>query len=54
MAAGQRADQLWSSVITYLLTSLRGIWPYLYLVDDVWSRKVMAWIVAEQKDADRR
>jgi putative transposase len=29
---------------------MRGIWLYLYLVIDVWSRKVVAWDVAERED----
>ena len=36
--------------ITYLPTTVRGIWLYLYLVIDVWSRKVVAWDVAERED----
>ena len=40
-----RADgpnQVWSWDITYLPTTVRGVWLYLYLVIDVWSRKVVA------------
>jgi transposase InsO family protein len=44
-------NQLWSWDITYLPTSVRGVWLYLYLVIDVWSRKVVAWEVAEREDA---
>ena len=29
---------------------MRGIWLYLYLVIDVWSRKVVAWDVDERED----
>ena len=50
----RRADgpnQLWSWDITYLPTSVRGIWLYLYLVVDVWSRKIVAWDVHEREDA---
>ena len=47
-AAG--ANQVWSWDITYLPTSVRGIWLYLYLVIDVWSRKVVAWDVADRED----
>jgi len=50
----RRADgpnQLWSWDITYLPTSVRGVWLYLYLVVDVWSRKIVAWDVAEREDA---
>ena len=31
-------NQVWSWDITYLPTSVRGVWLYLYLVIDVWSR----------------
>jgi len=43
-------NQVWSWDITYLLTSVLGVWLYLYLVVDVWSRKVVAWDVAERED----
>jgi transposase InsO family protein len=41
---------VWSWDISYLPTTVRGIWLYLYLVIDVWSRKVVAWDVAERED----
>jgi transposase InsO family protein len=44
------ANQVWSWDITYLPTTVRGIWLYLYLVIDVWSRKVVAWDVGERED----
>jgi len=34
----------------YLLTTVRGIWLYLYLVIDVWSRKVVASDLDERED----
>ena len=49
-----RADgpnQVWSWDITYLPTTVRGVWLYLYLVIDIWSRKVVAWDVAEREDS---
>jgi putative transposase len=39
-------NQLWSWAITYLPNIVRGAWLYLYLVIDVWRRKVVAWDVA--------
>jgi putative transposase len=45
-----RADgpnQVWSWDISFLPTTVRGVWLYLYLVIDVRSRKVVAWDVAE-------
>ncbi|HYP04048.1 MAG TPA: IS3 family transposase [Cyanobium sp.] len=44
-------NQVWSWDITYLPTSVRGVWLYLYLVIDVWSRKAVAWDVAEREDS---
>jgi putative transposase len=49
-----RADgpnQVWSWDISFLPTTVRGVWLYLYLVIDVWSRKVVAWDVAEVESA---
>lgn len=37
--------------ITYLPTSVRGIWLFHYLVIVLWRRKVVAWDVAEWEDA---
>jgi putative transposase len=36
-------NQVWSWDITYLPTSVRGVWMYLYLVIDVWSRLPGPW-----------
>ena len=36
----------------FLPTTVRGVWLYLYLVVDVWSRKVVAWDVAEVESAE--
>ena len=47
-----RADgpnQVWCWDISYLPTSVKGIWLYLYLVVDIWSKKVVASDV-EQSD----
>jgi len=49
-----RADgpnQVWSWDITYLPTTVRDVWLNLYMVVDVWSRKVVAWDVAEVESA---
>jgi transposase InsO family protein len=35
-------NEVWSWDITDLPTSVRGVWLYLYLVIDVWNRKVVA------------
>ena len=44
-------NEVWSWDITYLATNVRGVWLYLYLVIDVWSRKIVAWDVAEREDS---
>lgn len=43
-------NEVWSCDITYLPTMVRGVRLYLYLLIDVWSRKVVAWDVAERED----
>ena len=47
-----RPNALWSWDISFLPTTVRGVWLYLYLVVDVWSRKVVAWDVAEVESAE--
>ena len=37
--------ELWSWDITYLATATRGTFFYLYVVLDVWSRKIVGWKV---------
>jgi len=44
------SNQVWNWDISYLPTSVKGIWLYLYLVMDVWSRKVLAWDVESSED----
>ena len=40
-------NELWSWDITYLRSPIRGKFYYLYLVVDVWSRKIVGWGVHE-------
>jgi len=44
--------QVWSWDITYLPSPVRGRFYYLYLVEDVWSRKVVGWSVEETESMD--
>jgi putative transposase len=51
----RRADgpnHLWSWDIIYLPTGVRGVWLYPYLVVDVWSRKIVAWVDHDREDAE--
>jgi putative transposase len=45
-------NQVWSWDITWLPTTVRGVYLYLYLVMDVWSRRIVGWQVAERESAD--
>ena len=45
------ANQLWSWDITYLPTAIRGRFLRLYLVLDVWSRRIVGWDVHEHEVA---
>ena len=45
-------NRLWSWDITYLRTPVRGVFVYLYLMLDVWSRKVVGWAVHDVESAD--
>jgi len=45
-------NQVWSWDITYLRSTLKGSFYYLYMVEDVWSRKVMGWAVHSEESMD--
>lgn len=42
-------NQVWSWDITYLRSPVRGAFYYLYLVEDVWSRKIVGCAVHERE-----
>ena len=50
MATG--SCQVWSWDITYLRSALRGCFFYLYLVVDIWSRKIVGWTVEESESTE--
>ncbi len=43
-------NQVWSWDISYLRSAVRGLFYYLYLTLDVWSRKIVGWAVHEIED----
>ncbi len=45
-------NQIWSWDITYLRSPVRGIFLYLYMVVDVWSRKIVGFEVHDREDND--
>lgn len=47
-----RPNQVWSWDITWLPTPVRGKYLYLYLVMDVWSRRIVGWTVDDHESAD--
>jgi putative transposase len=44
--------QVLSWDITYLRSAVRGAFHYLYLVEDVWSRKIVGWAVHEEESME--
>jgi putative transposase len=46
------ACQVWSWDITYLQTSVKGLFFYLYMVIDVWSRKIISAQVFAEESMD--
>ena len=48
-----RPNQVWSWDITYLPTVIRGRFLRLYLVIDVWSRRIVGWEVHDDETAER-
>ena len=49
----ERPNQVWSWDITYLATVIRGRFLRLYLVMDVWSRRIVGWEVHDDEIAER-
>jgi putative transposase len=45
------ANQLWSWDVTFLNSPVRGIFYYLYMIMDVWSRKIVGYEVYESENA---
>lgn len=45
-------NQVWSWDITYLHTTVRGRFFYLYVVMDVWSRKIVGWTIEAEESAE--
>ena len=44
--------QVWSWDITYLRSATRGTFYYLYLLLDIWSRKIVGWEVHDEESMD--
>ncbi len=48
-----RPNQVWSWDITYLRGPVRGSFLYLYLVVDVFSRRIMGWDICEEESMEK-
>jgi putative transposase len=48
-----QSNQVWSWDITYLPTVIRGRFLRLYLVMDVWSRRIVGWELHDRESAER-
>ena len=45
-------NQVWTWDITYLPSFISGIYYYLYMIVDIYSRKIVGWSVHENQSAD--
>lgn len=45
-------NQVWCWDITYLRSPVRGVYFYLYLIVDIYSRKIVSWWVAAEESMD--
>lgn len=45
-------NQVWSWDITYLKSPVKGLFFYLYLIVDVWSRKIVGWQVHKEENME--
>lgn len=45
------ANQVWSWDITYLSTTIKGVFFYLYLIMDIYSRKIVGWEIHENESS---
>jgi len=46
-------NQVWSWDITYLASQLKGVFFYLYLFMDIYSRKIVGWEVYENESSEQ-
>ncbi len=45
-------NQVWSWDITYLSSPVKGVYYYLYMFEDIWSRAIVGWAIHENESAD--
>jgi len=47
----EKPNEVWSWDITYLASTLKGNFYYLYLIEDIFSRKIVGWEIHEKESA---
>jgi len=47
----EKPNEVWSWDITYLASTLKGRFYYLYLIEDIFSRKIVGWEIHEKESA---
>lgn len=45
-------NQIWSWDITYLPSQVKGLYFYLYVFMDIYSRKIVGWVVQEKQSSE--
>ena len=48
----RKPNEVWSWDITYLKSPVKGMYYYLYLIEDVFSRMIVAWSIEEVESAE--
>ena len=46
-------NQVWSWDITYCASKVRGLFYYLYLIEDIYSRKIVGWEIHESESGEQ-
>lgn len=47
-----QANEVWSWDISYLPSDVRGLYHYLYLIEDIYSRKIVGWEVHDSETGE--
>ena len=50
--AASAPNQVWSWDITYCASRVRGLFYYLYLIEDIYSRKIVGWEIHESESGE--
>ena len=45
-------DQVWCWDITYLRTTVRGLYFYCYMIKDIWTKEIVGWEIHAVEDVD--